>query len=81
MAIERSDTRQTTCNAFSVIDGERKQVATATCAIRPGQSVNFSVDLPLGVIDNESDWVAIADMFKKFMADEMGKARDTGIPI
>lgn len=81
MAIERSDTQQTTCNAFSVDNGERRQVASATCTIRPGKSVSFSIDLPQGTVEDEYDRAAIASMFKKFMEDELKKAQDTGIPI
>ncbi len=81
MAIERSDTQQTTCNAFSVVDGERRQVATATCAIRPGRSVSFSVDLPLGGVEDAEDREAITGIFRQYLEDELKKAQETGIPI
>ena len=81
MAIERSDIRQNTCNAFSIVDGERRQVATATCAIRPGKSVSFSIDLPQGIVEEAEDREVITDMFRRFLEDELKKAQDTGIPI
>ena len=81
MAIERTDSQQTSCNAFSVVDGERKQVAVATCAIRPGKSVNFSIDLPMGSVEDEGDRAEITEMFRKYMTEEMAKARETGLPI
>lgn len=81
MAIERTDTQQTTCNAFSVVGGERRQAATATCAIRPGRSMSFSVDLPLGSVEDADDREAITGMFRKYLEDELKKARETGIPI
>lgn len=81
MAIERADSQQTTCNAFTVIDGERRQVAAASCAIRPGKGMSFSIDLPLGIIKDESDRAEIADMFRQYMADELSKAQGNGIPI
>ena len=81
LAIERVDTQQTTCNAISVEGSERRQVATATCSLRPGKSVNFSIDLPQGGIKDADDLKAVSDMFKQFMEDELEKAQETGIPI
>ena len=82
MAIERSESQQTTCNATAVIDGERKQVASATCSIRPGKSMTFSVDVQADLSQlSEEDRKAIAVMFEDYLAEEQMKASELGIPI
>ena len=81
MAIERSDSQQTTCSAAAMIDGERRQVATATCTIRPGRSVIFSIDLVTDAPPEAQDMGAISAMFSAYLEDEMRKAENLGIPI
>ena len=82
MAIERSESQQTTCNATAIIDGERKQVASATCSIRPGRSMTFSVDVQADLSQlSEEDRKAIAVMFEDYLAEEQMKASELGIPI
>ena len=82
MAIERSESQQTTCNATAVIDGERRQVASATCSIRPGKSMTFSVDVQADLSQlSEEDRKAIAVMFEDYLAEEQMKASELGIPI
>ena len=82
MAIERSDSQQTTCNATAIIDGEKRQVASAICSIRPGKSLTFSIDLNPDIKAlPDGDDKAIAEMFQEYMDGELGKARDLGIPI
>lgn len=81
MTIERIDSQQTTCNATVIINGERRQAATATCSIRPGRNMNISIDL----MDNEEltadDLREIAEMFGGYLADEIRKAAGMGIPV
>ena len=79
--IERTDSQQTTCNAMAMIDGERRQVASATCSIRPDKGMIFSIDLPPGTALEEADAKEIAGMFRDYLEDELGKARSMGIPI
>ena len=82
MAIERSDSQQTTCNATAIIDGEKRQAASAICAIRPGKSLTFSIDLTPGfdtLADDDAE--DIAGMFKEYLDGELHKARGLGIPI
>lgn len=82
MAIERSDSQQTTCNATAIIDGEKRQVASAICAVRPGRGLTLSIDLSQGFETlAEDDAKAIAAMFQTYMNDELEKARGLGIPI
>lgn len=79
--IERTDSQQTTCNATATVGGEKRQVATATCSIRPGRSMIFSVDLPPGTALEPEDAAQIKAMFETYMAGELEKARGMGIPI
>ena len=82
MAIERSESQQTTCNATAIIDGERKQVASATCSIRPGKSMTFSVDVQADLSQlSEEDRAAVVTMFEDYLAEEQMKASELGIPI
>ena len=81
MAIERTDSQQTTCNAIIVVDGERKQAASATCSIRPGRSMTFSVDLSAGVELSADDWSDIRALFIEYLDSETEKAEKLGIPI
>lgn len=81
MAIERSDSQQTTCNAYAEIDGEKRQVACATSTIRPGKSFLFCVDLPLGNDALGENSVDVMQMFRDYMEEELAKAENLGIPI
>ena len=82
MAIERSDSQQTTCNATAIIDGEKRQAASAICAIRPGKGLTISIDLTPGFETlTDDDAEAIAGMFKAYLDGELHKARGLGIPI
>ena len=81
MTIERSDSQQTTCNATAVINGERRQVATATCSIRPGSAINISVDLMGDVELTADDLAEITHMFAGYLAGEIEKAARLGIPV
>ena len=81
MAIERSESQQTTCNATAVIDGERKQVASATCSIRPGKGLTFSIDVMEDSGLSDDDKKAMADMFGEYLMAELKKARGLDLPI
>ena len=82
MAIERSESQQTTCNATAIIDGERRHVASATCAIRPGKSMTFSVDVQADMkLLSEEDRKAVAVMFEDYLAENQIVASELGIPI
>jgi len=81
MIIEGMETRQTTCNAMAVVDGERRQVASATCSIRPGRAMIFSIDMYENVELSDEDRASIARLFDDFMAAQLGTADALGIPI
>ena len=81
MTIERSDSQQTTCNATAIVNGERRQVATATCSVRLGRNMNISIDLAGDVTLAPEDLSEIADMFAGYLADEIRKAAALGIPV
>lgn len=82
MSIKRTDSQQTTCNATLVTDeGERRQAASATCSIRPGRGLSFSIDVMDGVEITDDDKKAVADMFGEYLMAELKKARDLDIPI
>lgn len=81
MTIERSESQQTTCNATAIIDGERRQVASATCSIRPGRSMTFSIDMNENVSLEGEDRAAVARLFDDFLAGQRGVADALGIPI
>lgn len=81
MTIERIDSQQTTCNATAIINGERRQAATATCSIRPGRNMNISIDLMDSEELTADDLREIAEMFGRYLADEIRKAAGMGIPV
>lgn len=81
MAIERTESRQETCNAIVVIEGERKQAASATCSIRPGRSMTFSIDVNENIELNDEDRASVARLFDDFLAGQRGVADAMGIPI
>ena len=82
MSIKRTDSQQTTCTATLVTDeGERRQAASATCSIRPGRGLSFSIDVMDGVEITDDDKKAVADMFGEYLMAELKKARDLDIPI
>ena len=79
MAIERSDSQQTTCNAMAELNGERRMVASATCSIRPGKSLNISVNLMDGA--EQADQSEISGIFSEYLKEEIEKAAALGIPV
>ena len=82
MAIEKIDTQQTSCNAMAVIDGVRRQVASAVCAIRPGKGMNISIELmPESAQLTEEDFAEITAMYTVYIAGEIEKAARLGIPV
>lgn len=81
MAIERSDSQQTTCSATAMVNGERRQVASATCSIRPGRAINISIDLMEGMEPTAEELAEIKEMFTGYIAGEVKKAAGLGIPV
>lgn len=82
MTIERSDSQQTSCNAMITVNGVRRQVASAVCAIRPDRGMNISVELiPDQAQLTEQDMAEIAAMFAEYIGGEIVKAASLGIPV
>ena len=82
MAIERSESQQTTCNATAIIDGERRQAASATVSIRPGKGMSVSIDLQVARAQlTDDDFSEIVNMFAGYLAEEINKANGLGIPV
>lgn len=81
MSIERSDSQQTTCSAIATIDGDRRMVASATCSIRPGRGIDFSVYLADHATVAEDEMAQIASMFASYLAEEIEKAAALGVPL
>lgn len=79
--IERNDSMQTTCNATATVNGEKRQVASATCTIRPGRGFTFTVDLVPGPDLTLDDKAEIADMYASFLEGQISKAAALGIPV
>ena len=79
--IERSMSQQETCNAIVIVEGERKQAASATCSIRPGKSMTFSIDVNENVTLDGEDRDSVARLFDDFLAGQRGAADALGIPI
>ena len=80
MAIERSDSQQTSCNITVRRGDERVQAASASCSIRPGRSMSISVDLYLDQLDGETA-EEIRTAFTAYLAREIEKAAACGIPV
>lgn len=82
MSIKRSDSQQTTCIATLVSEeGERRQAASATCSIRPGKGLTFSIDVMEDSGLSDDDKKAMADMFGEYLMAELKKARGLDLPI
>ena len=82
MSLERNDSQQTTCNATAIIDGERRQVASASVSIRPGKGMSVSVDLQATRAQlTDDDFAEIVSMFAGYLAEEINKANGLGIPV
>lgn len=82
MSIIRTDSQQTTVNASVMVNGERRQAASATCSIRPGRSMTISVDMTDdGVELQASDLADVANLFAGYIADEIKKAAGLGVPV
>lgn len=79
--IERSDSQQTSCSASAVINGERVQVATASCTIRPGRGMNMSIDLSMGVQPGEEVLREVGELFAGYLRGEFAKAAGLGVPL
>ena len=82
MSIERSDSQQTSLSAVAYVGGERRQVASASCSIRPGKGMTISVDLLDGADQlDQADQAEIAQMYAEYLAREIRKAAGLGIPV
>jgi len=79
--VQFNDSQQTTCVAMAEINGERRQVASATCSIRPGRGMTFSVDVVEGLATTDEDMDRVADQFSAYLQTELGKARNLYIPV
>jgi hypothetical protein len=82
MAVVRDDSQQTTANVNIVdSDGNRRTVASATCHIRPGKGVTFSME----VLDDAAISAANIDDVRgtvaAYMAEEITKAAALGLPV
>lgn len=80
MATERVDTQQTNCTVVLLIDGEKEQAANASCAIRPGRSMSFNVDLIARGLSPEQLSEVSAEI-GRYLAEELAKAEALGVPV
>lgn len=81
MTVFRSDSQQTSCSVMVMgEDGVIRCVATASCHVRPGKNMTFSVDVldEAGIAANLAD---VEQTILAFMAEEYQKAKATGVPI
>ncbi len=81
MSSKRTDSQQTPCAVMLEINGERRQAGSATCSIRPGRGLTFSIDLIEGLEIPDDDMAEMAGMFGGYLMDELNKAKALGIPI
>ena len=81
MTIERRDSQQTTCAAFVERDGAQVQAAQVSCTLRPGRNLYISCDLVDGVTLTEEERAETAALFAGYLAEEIAKAAETGIPL
>lgn len=80
MAVVRNDSQQTTASMYVVdADGTRRCVASATCHIRPGKGLTFSLDLLEEI--GEADAPEVAARVADYMAEEIAKAAALGVPV
>ena len=81
MTIDRRDSQQTTCTALLDREGGQTQAAQASCTIRPGRGVYFSVDLLDGVSLTAEERQEIARLFAGYIAEQIAAAAATGVPV
>lgn len=83
MAVIRDDSQQTTANITVVDDdGTRKTVACASCHIRPGKGMTFTLDAmdEAAGVDEES-MAAVRASIAAYMGEEIQKAAALGVPV
>lgn len=82
MIVVRDDSQQTTANVNVVeSDGTRKTVASATCYIRPGKGMNFSVDVLDDAAIKPENIDAVKETIADYMAEEIEKAAALDVPV
>lgn len=81
MSISRDDSQQTTCNIITQAeDGARVCIALATCTLRPGKGMSFTVD----VYDRaaiEKNIYAVRETIADYIKEEFLKAQEFDIPV
>ena len=62
-------------------DGSRMTVATATCHIRPGKGLTFSIDVLDDAASSEGNIDSVRAAIGAYMTEEITKAAELGVPI
>lgn len=80
MAISCENSQQTTLNVVEQgADGEAVTAASVTCYIRPGQTLNISLEVRNAEITSENIG-SVAAAIGEYLGSELAKAAATGIP-
>lgn len=82
MAIIRNDSQQTMANiSVTREDGQRVQVVSASCHIRPGKSMGINVDVLDSVAITDANRDEVGATVAQYITEEMDKAVTLGVPV
>ena len=83
MAVIRDDSQQTTANITVIGDDRiRKTVACASCNIRPGKGMTFTLDVMDDATDiSDENMKAVRASIAAYMGEEIQKAATLDVPV
>ena len=82
MTIIRDDSQQTTASlSVTTENGERRQVASANCHIRPGKGVSINVDVLDGTLITNENRAELCAAITQYISEELAKATALGVPV
>ena len=82
MAIIRDDSQQTTAS-ISIINenGERKQVVSASCHIRPGKGASINVDVLDEAAITDANRLEVCGAVAQYIREGLARAAEQGVPV
>ena len=82
MAVIRDDSQQTTANVSVVGEGgERKQVVSASCHIRPNRGASINVDVLDAAAITDANRAEVCSAVAEYISEELAKAAALGVPV
>lgn len=82
MAIIRNDSQQTMANiSVTREDGQRVQVVSASCHIRPEKGLSINVDTLDATAITDANRSEVGEAVVQFIIEQLSRATEQGVPV